>query len=130
MSILCVIQCHQFNGRDVGVGDPLIDQKGKLLGELRRGVLVLAVLSALREERHAYLLRKELAASGLSVEEGTLYPLLRRIEEQGLLCSRWDDADGRARRYYRLSADGAAMLEYLNVEWLELEAAVNSLIGV
>lgn len=111
------------------MNDPSIDRKARLLGELRRGVLVLAVLLALREERHAYLLRKHLAASGLSVEEGTLYPLLRRIEEQGLLCSRWDDAEGRARRYYRLSADGEEMLEYLKVEWLELETAVNSLMG-
>lgn len=111
------------------MNDPLIERKVKLLGELRRGVLVLAVLPALREERHAYLLRKELAASGLNIEEGTLYPLLRRIEEQGLLASRWDDADGRPRRYYRLSADGEAVLEYLKAEWSELETAVNTLMG-
>lgn len=116
-----------------GVGDlmndPAIERKEKLVWELRRGVLVLGVLLALREERHAYLLRKELLASGLDIEEGTLYPLLRRIEEQGLLESEWRDFGGRRRRYYRISADGARVLEGLKVEWAQLDEAVNMLMG-
>jgi PadR family transcriptional regulator, regulatory protein PadR len=78
----------------------------------------------------AYHLRKELLLCGLSVEEGTLYPLLRRIEEQGLLDSEWRDFDGRRRRYYRISEEGTKVLEALMAEWAQLDHAVNKLMGV
>lgn len=109
--------------------DAMDERRDKLVFELRRGVLVLSVLLALREERYAYLLRKELLASGINIEEGTLYPLLRRIEDQGLLDSDWRDADGRRRRYYRLSKEGKGMLEELREEWTRLANAVNALKG-
>ncbi|MBN5130866.1 PadR family transcriptional regulator [Stenotrophomonas maltophilia] len=109
------------------MSDPVTERKEKLVLELRRGVLVLSVLLALREERYAYVLRKELVASGIDIEEGTLYPLLRRIEDQGLLESDWRDADGRRRRYYRLSREGRNVLEDLKDEWTHLAAAVNAL---
>jgi PadR family transcriptional regulator, regulatory protein PadR len=85
--------------------------------ELRRGCLVLAVLAQLRVEHYGYTLRKALADQGLEIEESTLYPLLRRLETQGLLTSEWREEDKRKKRFYRLSAEGAAVLEKLLAEW-------------
>jgi DNA-binding PadR family transcriptional regulator len=89
----------------------------KLRLELRRGSLILAVLAALRAERHGYALRKVLADAGLEIDEGALYPMLRRLESQGLLTSEWREEEKRNKRFYRLSADGEAILEQLLVEW-------------
>ena len=85
--------------------------------ELRRGCLVLAVLAQLREEHYGYTLRKSLAESGLEIEESTLYPLLRRLEAQGLLTSEWREEEKRNKRFYRLNATGQAILEKLLAEW-------------
>lgn len=85
--------------------------------ELRRGCLVLAVMAQLREEHYGYTLRKALAEHGLEIEESTLYPLLRRLESQGLLTSEWREEEKRNKRFYRLSAQGAAILEQLLAEW-------------
>src|SRR5512142_2013332 len=85
--------------------------------ELRRGCLVVAVLAALRSEQYGYTLRRLLADRGLAVDEGTLYPLLRRHEAQGLLVSEWREEDKRNKRFYRLSADGRQMLKQLLIEW-------------
>ena len=85
--------------------------------ELRRGSLVLAVLAALRSEKYGYTLRKSLAERGLDIDEGTLYPLLRRLESQGLLASEWRESDGRSKRFYRLSTEGRALLKQLHAEW-------------
>ncbi len=85
--------------------------------ELRRGCLVMAVLAQLREEHPGYTLRKALAAKGLAIEESTLYPLLRRLETQGLLTSEWREEDKRNKRFYRLSTEGAAVLTSLLAEW-------------
>ena len=76
--------------------------------ELRRGCLILAVLAQLRVEHYGYTLRKALADDGLAIEESTLYPLLRRLETQGLLTSEWREEDKRNKRFYRLSAAGEA----------------------
>ena len=76
--------------------------------ELRRGCLSLAVLSQLRTERYGYTLRKALAGQGLEIDEGTLYPLLRRLESQGLLTSVWREEQKRNKRFYRLSPEGSA----------------------
>ena len=76
--------------------------------ELRRGCLSLAVLSQLRTERYGYTLRKALAEQGLEIDEGTLYPLLRRLESQGLLTSVWREEEKRNKRFYRLSPEGSA----------------------
>jgi len=81
--------------------------------ELRRGSLTVAVLAALRVEQYGYTLRKTLDDKGLVVEEGTLYPLLRRLESQGLLTSEWREEDKRSKRFYLLSGDGARMLDLL-----------------
>ncbi len=85
--------------------------------ELRRGSLVLAVLAELRSERYGYTLRKSLADHGLELDESTLYPLLRRLETQGLLLSEWREEEKRNKRFYRLSPDGAATLALLIEEW-------------
>ena len=85
--------------------------------ELRRGCLVLAVLAQLRVEHYGYTLRKALADRGLEIEESTLYPLLRRLETQGLLTSEWREEEKRNKRFYRLSTVGAAIFEKLLAEW-------------
>jgi PadR family transcriptional regulator PadR len=85
--------------------------------ELRRGCLVLAVLAQLRAEHYGYTLRKALADEGLEMEESTLYPLLRRLETQGLLTSEWREEDKRNKRFYRLSKDGKLVLKQLLEEW-------------
>jgi PadR family transcriptional regulator PadR len=89
----------------------------KLRLELRRGALPLAVLAQLRTEHYGYSLRKELSAKGLEIDEGTMYPLVRRLEKQGLLASEWRVDGGRKKRYYLLSALGREVLELLTVEW-------------
>ena len=85
--------------------------------ELRRGCLVLAVLAELRTEQYGYTLRKGLADRGLEVDEGTLYPLLRRLESQGLLVSEWREEDKRNKRFYKISRDGKLVLKQLLTEW-------------
>lgn len=89
----------------------------KLEAELRRGVLVLAVLSALRTPHYGYSLRQALASAGLPIEEGTLYPLLRRLEAQGALDSAWNTDGASPRRYYRLSPEGERLCEAMAMSW-------------
>lgn len=99
-----------------------------LLLELRRGAIVLGILSRLREEHYGYSLREDLARMGMEVNEGTLYPLLRRLESRGLLQSRWDVGGGRPRRYYRISAKGRKALAGLTEEWTGLVEAMKNLL--
>src|SRR5690242_6224041 len=96
--------------------------------ELRRGCLSLAVLSQLRTERYGYTLRKALAAQGMDIDEGTLYPLLRRLESQGLLTSEWREEEKRNKRFYRLSPDGEALLHQLLQEWQTINSAINKIL--
>ena len=96
----------------------------KLRIELRRGSLILAVLGALREERYGYTLRQELEDAGLPIEEGALYPLLRRLEAQGLLTSEWREDAKRNKRFYRLSADGEELLAQLLAEWNAISESI------
>ena len=100
----------------------------KLEQELRRGVVVVAVLSQLRELQYGYSLRQALAAKGMPIEEGTLYPLLRRLEGQGLLASEWRIKDGPPRRYYRLSEAGERLYRDLTASWRGLNAVMNRLL--
>ncbi len=100
----------------------------KLELELRRGALVLAVLSQLREVQYGYSLRQALAQRGMPIEEGTLYPLLRRLEGQGVLTSEWRIEDGPPRRYYRLNDAGEALLAELTVSWNALAATMAGLL--
>jgi len=92
--------------------------------ELRRGCLVLAVLAQLRAEHYGYTLRKALADEGLEIEESTLYPLLRRLETQGLLTSEWREEEKRNKRFYRLSKDGKVVLKQLLEEWRTMDGSL------
>ena len=96
--------------------------------ELRRGCLTVAVLAQLRSEHYGYTLRKALADLGLDINEGTLYPLLRRLESQELLTSEWRQEGGRNKRFYRLSPDGRQMLKQLLAEWNGLNASLDRIV--
>ena len=100
----------------------------KLRPELRRGSLVLAVLAALRVERYGYTLRKVLAEAGLEIEESALYPMLRRLETQGLLTSEWREEDRRNKRFYRLSPDGETLIAQLAAEWRAINISLDVLL--
>ena len=99
-----------------------------LRGELRRGCVVLAVLAALRSEQYGYTLRKALAEQGMAIDEGTLYPLLRRLESQGLLLSEWREEDKRNKRFYRLSLEGRQILKQLLVEWQSIDSSLSQIL--
>ena len=96
--------------------------------ELRRGSLVLAVLASLRREQYGYSLRVALGEAGVEMEESTLYPLLRRLESQGLLDSEWREEERRRKRFYRLSSRGEVMLERLAAEWRGLSASLEKML--
>jgi PadR family transcriptional regulator PadR len=96
--------------------------------ELRRGCLILAVLATLRREQYGYTLRKDLEQNGMVIDEGTLYPLLRRLETQGLLTSQWREEDKRNKRFYRLSREGKQILTQLLEEWKDIDFALSKIL--
>lgn len=100
----------------------------KLRLELRRGVLILSVLASSKEPQYGYSLRKHLSEAGIEIDEGTLYPLIRRLAEQELLDSEWRNTDGRERRYYRLSDKGCTVLEQLTEDWQQLNQSISALL--
>jgi len=97
--------------------------------ELRRGSLILAVLAQLRTEHYGYALRKALESHGLAIDENTLYPLLRRLETQGLLVSQWREEDRRNKRFYRLSPQGEIILYQLLNENEAMHAAIDRIMA-
>ena len=105
------------------------EQYQKLTQELRRGILVLAALSQLKEEKYGYSLISSLAEKGLDIEQGTLYPLLRRLEEQGLLQSEWNVEGSRPRRYYQITPEGTITLQDLAKDWRSLTQVMESLLA-
>jgi PadR family transcriptional regulator, regulatory protein PadR len=96
--------------------------------ELRRGTLILAVLAQLKVERYGYSLRQALAEVGLEIDEGALYPMLRRLEGQGLLTSEWREEEKRKKRFYRLSSEGEVVLDRLAAEWRAINDTLQNLI--
>jgi PadR family transcriptional regulator PadR len=104
------------------------DIRDNLTLELRRGALVLAVLAALQEEQYGYSLKTYLAGKDVDIDEGTLYPLLRRLEAQSLLDSRWALGENRPRRYYKLNAQGMRTLRELKGEWRQIAGALDKLL--
>ena len=96
--------------------------------ELRRGSLIIAVLNQLKSEHYGYVLCKSLNEAGISIDENTLYPLLRRLESQGLLESIWREENKRNKRFYKLSKDGEAMLLKLLEEWRNINSSINKII--
>ena len=105
-----------------------IDLFNNLRLELRRGLLIVAVLAQLRKEHYGYSLRTDLAALGMEMDEGTLYPLLRRLESQGLLESEWREENKRQKRFYKLSKDGRQILKLLLTELEKINASLNRII--
>jgi DNA-binding PadR family transcriptional regulator len=99
-----------------------------LIVDLRRGTLVLAVLSTLSQPMYGYSLLQIMESQGIRIEANTLYPLLRRLESQGLLVSRWDTAESRPRKYYSLSGRGMALHARLKEEWLSMVREMGSII--
>jgi len=98
--------------------------------ELRRGCLAVAVLVQLRSELYGYAIRKALSDQGLAIDENTLYPLLRRLESQGLLVSQWREEDKRNKRFYRLSPVGEEVLASLLDEWRRMNSALERILAV
>ncbi len=96
--------------------------------ELRRGTLILAVLGTLRTEKYGYTLKTQLGEAGVGIDEGALYPMLRRLETQGLLTSEWREEAKRQKRFYRLSPDGADALATLTTEWRAMNVALESIL--
>ena len=97
------------------------------LQELRRGTAVMASLAALREPGYGYALLQTLGDAGIKVDANTLYPLLRRLEEQKLLTSEWDTTASRPRKIYRTSAEGERVLAAMLTDLDDLRASVNRL---
>ena len=101
-----------------------------ILLELRRGILSLAVLSQLSKEEYGYSLLKALSDQGMEIDQSTLYPLLRRLELQGLLQSDWRIVDeARPRRYYVISTQGKAVLAKLKKEWSTMTGTMNKMLS-
>jgi DNA-binding PadR family transcriptional regulator len=94
------------------------------LQELRRGTVVVACLATLRHPSYGYALLETLADAGLSVDANTLYPLLRRLEKQGLLNAEWNTDEARPRKFYRTSDDGLAVLDALLDDWGALRDSI------
>lgn len=96
--------------------------------ELKRGTLVLSVLSQLSEKEYGYSLVQKLEEKGVPIEPGTLYPLLRRLEKQELLSSEWDTSESRPRKFYVLSEKGKRVFVELKKEWSALNATMDKLL--
>src|ERR1700676_3909629 len=118
--------CRTVDGAQYMTSDPSVFEN--LRSELRRGSLILAVLAQLRSEQYGYTLRKALAEHGMDIDEGTLYPLLRRLETQGLLVSEWREEEKRKKRFYRLSEDGKAIFKQLLAEWQSMNSSLNGIL--
>lgn len=107
----------------------MIDQEifNNMKSELRRGTQILAVLSQLNQNQYGYSLLQSLEEKNINIEAGTLYPLLRRLESQGLLKSEWDTTESRPRKYYLLSDDGKTIYQLLVEEWKKIVDEMNNL---
>ncbi|GAB3049752.1 PadR family transcriptional regulator [Virgibacillus ainsalahensis] len=99
----------------------------KLMQELRRGTITIGALSQLHEPQYGYSLVTTLKEKGVQVEPGTLYPLLRRLEKQGLLESKWNTNESRPRKYYLLSDTGKEVLDLLHDEWQSIVTSMDNL---
>lgn len=100
-----------------------------LVSELRRGTITISLLSQLMSPKYGYALVESLEAKGIPIEPGTLYPLLRRLEKQGLLTSEWETAGTKPRKYYMLSEDGKTIYRQICAEWKTMTESLNILIS-
>ena len=99
-----------------------------LILELRRGTLILLVLNQLKEPKYGYHLVKELQDHGIPMEANTLYPLMRRLESQGLLKSEWDTGEAKPRKYYVITEEGREVLKKARENWFSFSENVNQLL--
>ncbi len=110
------IQYNQFEVKKM-IDETVINN---LIVELRRGTQILQVLSQLKNTQYGYSLLQSLEEKHMAIEAGTLYPLLRRLESQGILKSEWDTSESRPRKYYKLSANGLKLYQILKNEWQKI----------
>lgn len=108
----------------MGEMDELINS---LIVELRRGTLIISVLSQLNHPEYGYSLVQKMDEKNAAIDAGTLYPLLRRLEKQGLLTSEWDTSESRPRKFYVLSDDGKMVYQRLKNEWRSLSTQLEEL---
>ena len=125
--LLTIVYDIQYNNIEV---KKMIDETilNNMIVELRRGTQIIAVLSQLRKTQYGYSLLQTLEDKKVAIEAGTLYPLLRRLESQGLLTSEWDTSESRPRKYYILNDDGIKLLEDLKNEWKKINAEMHILL--
>lgn len=102
--------------------------KGNLIGELKRGTLVISVLLNCFDPIYGYSLVQKLNAKGVNIEKNTLYPLLRRLDNQELLSSFWDTSENRARKYYKISDSGKDVLQGLLEEWKLINESIENML--
>lgn len=104
------------------------DLMNSLTQELRRGTLILSVLSQLREARYGYALVQRLVGCGVAIDPSTLYPLLRRLEKQGILISQWDVGESKPRKYYHRTQLGDRVYHSLKEQWNQMAADMSELL--
>lgn len=104
------------------------DLMTNLVSELRRGTLILSVLSQLGEAKYGYALVQSLEEKGVEIDPNTLYPLLRRLEKQGLLSSQWDVGESKPRKYYTRTPMGDAIFRELKAQWERLSANMEQIL--
>jgi len=104
------------------------EQKTK---QLRKGILELAILTVLsRNEGYGYNIIEKLKVNNIQIAEGTIYPILTRLKNEGAISYRWEESvKGPPRKYYFLTSQGAEILEALKHEWLLLNKSLNQIIG-
>ena len=100
-----------------------------LIVDLRRGTLVLAVLNSLSRPKYGYSLLQDMEEQGIKIEANTLYPMLRRLESQGILESKWDTGESRPRKYYELSDKGYELFVQLKDEWRRMTREMEKMLG-
>ena len=100
-----------------------------LILEFRRGTLIMVVLAQLNKSMYGYSLVKELEGKGISIEGNTLYPLLRRLESQGLLKSEWETGAAKPRKYYIITEDGKMVYKKIKEQWKKFSQSINALMG-
>lgn len=105
----------------------MLEQVQNFITELKRGSLTLAVLGCLRQPHYGYALLQTMQDKNIDIEANTLYPLLRRLESQGLLNSDWDTSESRPRKYYTINEKGEAVLKELIVEWKKMQNSIEAI---
>lgn len=128
LTILCDTHYNK-NNNNVGGIKLEKDLLESFLSELRRGTLILCVLSQLQEARYGYALVQTLEDKGIAIDANTLYPLLRRLEKQGLLCSEWNTEEAKPRKYYKRTVYGDSIYHELVEQWKIMSAGMNDLLG-